>query len=113
MYFQMFFSRILGLPFWWYGQGLKLFVEHFSHAISNLSNILAIRVWAKNLFVPMYGDTSFVGRAISFGIRLIMLIVRSLGVAIYTLGTIIVFGVYIFILPFAVVGFLYHLFSFL
>jgi len=113
MFFQLFFSRILGLPFWWYGQGLKLFVEHFSLAISNFSNLLAVRVWAKNLFVPMYGETTFVGRAISFGIRLVMLIVRSLGVAIYIFGTIIVFMVYILILPISIVGFFYHLFSFL
>jgi hypothetical protein len=109
----MFFSRIFSLPFWWYGQGLELFVGHLKNAISNFSEVLAVRVWAKNLFIPMYGDSSVLGRAISFGIRFVMLIVRSLGVAIYIFGTMIVFIVYILILPISIVGLFYHLFSFL
>ena len=88
-------------------------IERFTRAISNFSEVLAVRVWAKNLFIPMYGDASVLGRAISFGIRLVMLIARSFSVGIYILGIVVVLLAYFFILPISIIGFLNHLTGFL
>jgi hypothetical protein len=109
MFVQLALSRILGLPIWWYGQGLAAFLKRLSQTISDVSKILALRVWIKNLFVPMYGETSFSGKVISFGIRLIMVFVRGLGVVLFSLLLFVGFIVYIVALPIVILGLLYHL----
>lgn len=109
MFFQLFFLRVVSLPVWWYGKGLRLVAQWFFEIVKDVSKTFALCVWVKNLFVPMYGDTSFVGRAISFGIRLVMIFARGIGVAILVLALFVLFVVYLFILPLAIVGFFYHL----
>ncbi len=108
MILQLFLMRTLGFPVWWYGKGLAECLKWLLTSISSVSNSLAIRVWMKNLFVPMYGDTSAAGRAISFFIRLVMILVRGVGIILYSILLIGVFLTYL-ILPFAaVIGVLYH-----
>ena len=63
-----------------------------------------VDVWSKNLFVPMYGDTSMVGRAISFGVRLVVLSVRSLGVVVWLFIAILLTILYVLIIPIALIG---------
>ncbi len=109
MFLQLALSRILDLPIWWYGRGLFAFIKRFSQAISDVSKSLALRVWMKNLFVPMYGDTSFAGRAISFGIRLVMILVRGLGVILLGVLLLIGFIVYVVALPVVIFGLIYSL----
>lgn len=112
MFLQLFFSRIVGLPVWWYGSGLAAFLRLIKNAVSGVSKSLALRVWMKNLFVPMYGDTSFAGRAISFGIRLVMVIARGLGVILFSVLSVIGFVVYVLALPAVVLGLVYSLLVF-
>jgi hypothetical protein len=109
MVLQLFLTRIIGLPVWWYGRGLKVFVVRLSEAVTELARGLSLRVWMKNLFVPMYGDTSFAGRAISFCVRFIMVFVRGVGVVAYTIFLFCVFVVYLILPPAVVIGFIYHL----
>lgn len=109
MVLQLFFARIFGLPFWWYGRGLMLVIKRLGDAVSSFSANIGIRVWAKNLLVPMYGDASLSGRAISFIVRLAMVAVRSVGIVAYTLLLFFVFIVYIALPPLVVIGFIYHL----
>lgn len=109
MVLQLFFARILGLPLWWYGSGLMSVIKRLTDAVSFLSTNIGVRVWAKNLFVPMYGDTSLAGRAISFIVRLAMVAVRSLGVALYTVILFFVFVAYAVLPLLVVIGFVYHL----
>jgi hypothetical protein len=109
MFFQLALSRVLRLPIWWYGQGIAAFLKRLSQAISDVSKTLAIRVWMKNLFIPMYGDTSFAGRTISFGIRLVMIVIRELGVVLFSLLLFVGLLVYAAALPVVIFGLLYHL----
>jgi len=44
---------------------------------------LAIDVWLKNLFVPMYGQYDFTGRLISFFVRFVQIIGRIVIMAIW------------------------------
>ncbi len=69
------------LPIWWYSTGLLLMLQWFAGSIKGSVRFFALDVWVKNLFVPMYGEESISGRLISFGVRLFMIIVRSIGVA--------------------------------
>ena len=99
---------ILFFPFWWYTVGLMTVFAWAGSSIADTSRIFGLGVWMRNLFVPMYGDTSFVGRAISFGIRLFMILVR--GIAVLFWAVLIVFCVLLYIgaLPAAVAGILFH-----
>ena len=109
MVLQLFVTRILGLPIWWYGHGLTSFIKRLSEAVTLLAQGLSLRVWMKNLFVPMYGDTSMAGRAISFGVRLMMVVVRGLGVVVYTLLVFCLFVIYLCVPPVVIISFFYHL----
>lgn len=110
MFFQLFLSRIIGLPVWWYGQGLVTTVQALRRTISNVAKTLALRVWMKNLFTPMYGDTSLAGRAISFGMRLVMIIGRGLAVIVTALILFLVFVSYLVALPVVIFGLISSLF---
>jgi len=61
-------------------------------------------VWSKNLFVPMYGDDSVTGRAISFIVRLAVLVFRSLGLVLWLMVVCALAVLYVFILPATLIG---------
>jgi len=109
MLFSLFVQRFLGLPFWWYGSGLRATGQYFLQAVFSTVKNFALDVWIKNLFNPMYGDTSFIGRLISFGIRLVMIFFRGLAVVVYTIVFLIVFVAYLLLPPVVVMGILYSL----
>lgn len=113
MILQLFLARTLGFPLWWYGRGLRDFIGWFSRSISQFSKSVALRVWMKNLFVPMYGDTSFAGRAISFFIRLVMIFFRGAGVVLYTILLAMLFFVYLLLPPVVLIGLVYNAQAFL
>lgn len=62
---------VLLFPAWWYGRGL---VRVGSFTLTRAGEFVnrsrwSPKVWFQNLFVPMYGDYSRSGRAISFFMR--------------------------------------------
>ncbi|MEK9130781.1 MAG: hypothetical protein AAB429_01565 [Patescibacteria group bacterium] len=89
-------------PLWWYSRGLWRVAKACSLAVAEERRTLAIAVWAKNLFVPMYGTRDFWGRLISFFIRAIQIIGRLLVLVVYALIAIIFFAAYL-ILPVVIV----------
>ena len=68
----------LYFPLWWYTAGWKKSVVFTVEKIRDLENALAIKIWAKNLFRPMYAQYDLQGRIISFFMRLFQLIIRSI-----------------------------------
>src|SRR3989338_393422 len=56
-------------PIWWYTRGLWKQVRGIIGSVVARQEALAIDVWVKNIFVPMYGQYDFAGRAISFFMR--------------------------------------------
>lgn len=99
---------VLAFPLWWYTRGLAQVSASAAASVKNAAALLSLGVWAKNLFVPMYGDDSFAGRAISFGIRLVMVIARGFGVLAWALLVGLLWVLYIVAIPLAVIGLLYH-----
>ena len=73
-----FFLNILFFPLWWYSSGFAMFVRKIIYFWRSEQKTLGFYVWLKNLFVPMYGQNDFSGRAISFFIRLVQIIFRGL-----------------------------------
>ncbi|MDP2789968.1 MAG: hypothetical protein Q8O51_02460 [bacterium] len=86
---------VLFFPAWWYGKGL---VRVGAFTLSRMGEFTnrsrwSPKVWFQNLFVPMYGDYSRSGRAISFFVRLIVglaltvvLVVTLAAYALFFLG---------------------------
>lgn len=103
--------EFLLLPFWWYSAGLLKMIELVRGSIRDVSKTLGLGVWVKNLFVPMYGDETFVGRMISFGIRLFVIVFRGIAVALWAALVSLGFLAYTFALPFLVVVFLIQVFG--
>jgi len=74
--------EILYFPLWWYTVGFWRFVLKVFNFWRNQQASLGFWVWLKNIFVPMYGQTDFAGRSISFIIRLVQIIYRGLGMIV-------------------------------
>jgi hypothetical protein len=83
-------------------------VAWFRRTVSDASETFALGVWMKNLFVPMYGDTEWSGRLISFGIRFVMIFVRGGAVAIWSSFAFVGLVAYVLVLPLAIFGLIYH-----
>lgn len=72
-----FLLDLLYFPLWWYSAGL---VRTFRACLSLLADgnlLLVPGLWARYLFVPMFGQTDWQGRILSFFVRLVNIIVRS------------------------------------
>ncbi len=70
-------GRILYFPLWWYGTGLIKRLKSLYFFIKDKEKSLGFSVWLKNIFVPMYGQTDFSGRMISFFVRLFQVFIRG------------------------------------
>jgi len=56
---------ILYFPLWWYSRGFFIFVLGVLNFIKNQEKSLALFVWIKNIFKPMYGQTDWQGILVS------------------------------------------------
>lgn len=101
-------GSIVFFPVWWYSRGLKTVTKGAVSSVKNTAAYFGLGIWVKNLFVPMYGDDSLAGRAISFGIRLAMIIVRGIGIAIWAVLVFVAWLIYLLSLPLSMIGLLYH-----
>ena len=99
------------LPFWWYSAGLLKMMQWFHESLRSVYAMLGLGVWMKNIFVPMYGDTSFVGRMISFGIRCVVIFIRGMGLLCFSILLLCLFLVYLIVLPCFAIFFLIHVFG--
>jgi hypothetical protein len=100
---------IVAFPFWWYTLGLRYLLGWSGGLLKLGSRYLAVGIWFRNLFVPMYGETTVSGRIISFFVRLAMIVFRGLGLAVFSLLVLTLLLVYLAILPLAVLGLLFNL----
>jgi len=65
-------------PVWWFTRGLFSVMDTAVAFLSNRQQGLALVVWVKNIFKPMYGQYDLAGRFISFFMRLFQIIARSI-----------------------------------
>lgn len=101
-----FVGDILLFPVWWYGRGVQRVGRatwERQVAFTNRSR-WSPKVWFQNLFVPMYGDYSRSGRAISFFVRFIVALALSIVFIVYSLLVFFSFLLYL-VLPLAVIYF--------
>lgn len=72
------FKDIVFFPFWWYSIGLIKTSKRLIDFVADKEKSLALFVWLKNIFTPMYGQSDWQGHLISFFIRLVQIFFRSL-----------------------------------
>ena len=108
LFFVDLFGSILRFPIWWYSKGLVLTAAALKTSVTRYIHTIALLVWIKNLFVPMYGLRDWQGRLISFLVRLAQICGRALFLLVYVIGVLMLFLLYL-ALP-IVVGFavVYH-----
>lgn len=69
---------IIYFPLWWYTKGLLYLLKGLRQFLINREKSLALLVWIKNIFRPMYAQYDWQGMLISFFIRLIQIIFRGI-----------------------------------
>ena len=104
---------IIILPVWWYTIGFSTVISGLFRNLKAIIRSFGLDIWMKNLFVPMYGETAFTGKLISFGIRFFMIIFQSIGVILWAIILLILLAFYILALPISVFGILFYGFGML
>ncbi len=83
------------IPLWWYGENLASLARQLLSTLREYGASLSLRVWVKNLFVPMYGLSDVQSRIISFFVRLFQILGRGF-----------LFGIWSLLLLVALIGYL-------
>lgn len=78
-------GSIVWFPVWWYTKGLSLVASKAAAAMKYRSQAYAFRIWMRNFFVPMYGQSDIWGRIISVFMRFVVLVGRSIALAVEAL----------------------------
>lgn len=73
-----FLKEIIYFPVWWYTKGLFLLLVKIKNFLANREKAMALFVWIKNIFRPMYGQNDWVGVLVSFGVRVVEIFFKSL-----------------------------------
>ena len=82
--------EIIYFPIWWYSVGLYRCFKNTVKFLKEREMSLGFFVWAKNIFVPMYGQSDWAGRFISFFVRLVQVIFRGVGLLFWLIISLLV-----------------------
>lgn len=91
-------DELLWPPVWWYTAGAVHALQQFRYRVDDARQRLAVGVWLRNLFTPMYGQYDMAGRLISIVVRLIEVLVRSVMVLVATTAAMLILAAY-FLVP--------------
>ena len=108
-FFVELFGGILRWPVWWYTKGAVLTVQWAARSASNYQKTLALSVWVKNIFVPMYGTRDWQSRLISFFIRVAQIFARGVALVVWMLLLGLAVAVYLILPIVTVLALLFHI----
>jgi hypothetical protein len=97
-----FIKDILYFPLWWYSAGAAKAFLFSLNKIRNMARQLGLKIWVANLFRPMFGQYDFAGRVISFFIRLVQIIARSIMMVVWIVLMLILFLIWLALPPFII-----------
>ena len=69
---------VLYFPAWWYSRGLINLIMSLINFLADKQKALALFVWVKNIFRPMYAQYDWQGLLFSVFMRIVQIIFRSL-----------------------------------
>ncbi len=72
-----FLLDVVRFPYWWYSGGLVRVFRFCRDGLRAAAWRVSLGLFARYLFTPMYGDYTYSGRALSFVVRLVMLVWKS------------------------------------
>lgn len=98
---------ILFFPIWWYTIGLRDRVAIAWGNIKRREREQALVLWLKNFFKPMYGQTDWQGRFISFIFRVLLLFWKGAIMSFWVVLNVLVVFVWICLPPIT----LYNIFT--
>jgi len=93
-----FLFDIVYFPVWWYTTGAKRALLFCINLLKFGNAQFAPGLWLKNIFVPMFGQIDWQGRLVSFFIRLINVIGRTIALLVW-FGIVVLLFLAWFILP--------------
>ena len=79
-------KKLLHFPVWWYRNSLLWFKRFFGNLLIFLDNKLAVRLMARMLLVPLFHDTSWLGRSLSLIFRTVRVVVGMIIMALVSLS---------------------------
>jgi hypothetical protein len=83
---RLFLEAILDIfyfPLWWYTVGFLHIIHKLAGYLKSGNEYLAPGLWLKNIFVPMFGQYDIQGKIISFFMRLVQVIARTIALAVW------------------------------
>ncbi|MBI1908195.1 hypothetical protein HYS28_02130 [Candidatus Uhrbacteria bacterium] len=98
----------LRFPAWWYTSGIVHTARSLVDVWRGYARMLAITVWMKNLFVPMYGQYNIQGRIISVFMRGVQIVFRGIALVVLAWVLVVLFVVYIALPVVAAAFVVYH-----
>lgn len=98
-----FLFDIFRFPWWWYSGGLKHVGGWCWRGFNETRARVALGLFARYLFKPMYQDYSLTGRLLSFVMRLILIVIKlvRLGLSLLWYGLIVT--AWLLLLPFSLI----------
>lgn len=96
-------------PIWWYTRGVVKAFNMMTDTIVQGNDELAIGIWMKNIFTPMFGDATWQGRLVSFFMRVVQIVGRIIAFLFWVLFAFIVFIVWFLIPIFVIYEFVFNL----
>lgn len=88
---------VLYFPLWWYSVGLARVLKDLFLFLKERWLFIGAGVWLKNLFVPMYGQTDFASRLISFLVRLVQIIFRFIAFIFFVALSLVAVALWLFL----------------
>lgn len=95
-----FLGELLFSPLWWYTRGVKKAFLWFISSVRSFEDHLSVTLWIRYIFVPMYGQYDWRGRIISFFMRVVQIIARSI---LFVIGSIFFFIIFLLWIVFPVI----------
>lgn len=72
-------------PIWWYSKGVIRWYALWYGGVIFIFKRSGVSVWIKNWLVPMFGQSDWQGRLISFVMRTIQIIIRFFALLIFSI----------------------------
>lgn len=79
------FFDILLWPVWWYTKGALRAFLFCLKTIRGQAERMGYGIWLKNFFIPMYGQRDLQGRLISFLVRFVIVVFKSIFLLFWSL----------------------------
>jgi hypothetical protein len=82
-------------PIFWYSRGTVDAAKYCLNLVRRRFLELGVGVWIRNIFVPMFGQRDLAGILISFFMRLLQIVVRSIAFALWAVFAVALFVLYL------------------